>query len=234
METALELISDTEQPKRITLTELLEDYLERTRTQIEPATARGATYGMKDFVAAVGDIYADRVTYKHCERFHQYCVFSKQEFDRILTAARSPIWKVRILLAKTAGLRKDELTYEMCKCPDCNFGRGWRSTFEKAGIEAVAFRDLRSTCITEWFEQGLLPHEVQKLAGHADIRTTMKYYVGIRESLIGRARGASSAALGGDFSAHCVRGAQSGENGKDVTSTSPCAQAGYGSQSITA
>jgi hypothetical protein len=141
-EKELELISDAEQPKSLTLTELLEDYLERTRTQIEPATARAARYGMRDFVAAVGDIYADRVTYKHCERFHQYCtdrglrpasinthmkltkrifslavkrgqlqrnpfdgvrllrvpqkvvrVFSTQEFDRILAAARSPIWK---------------------------------------------------------------------------------------------------------------------------------------------
>ena len=29
---------------------------------------------MNDFIAAIGDIYSDRVTYRHCERFHQYCV----------------------------------------------------------------------------------------------------------------------------------------------------------------
>ena len=31
------------------------------------------------------------------------------EFERILAAARSPIWKARILLAKTAGLRRGEI-----------------------------------------------------------------------------------------------------------------------------
>ncbi|GAH03959.1 unnamed protein product [marine sediment metagenome] len=36
-EKELELISDAEQPEKMKLTELLEDYLERTRTQIEPS-----------------------------------------------------------------------------------------------------------------------------------------------------------------------------------------------------
>ena len=107
---------------------------------------------------------------------------------------------------------KDRLGHEMCKCPDVNFGRTWKLILKKAGIEEAAFRALRSTCITEWFEKGLLPHEVQKLAGHADIRTTMHYYVGIRESLIDRARGASSAALSEDSSALSVRGSQNGRN----------------------
>ena len=98
----------------------------------------------------------------------------------------------------------------MCQCPDVNFGRNSKLILKKAGIEDAAFRALRSTCITEWFEKGLLPHEVQKLAGHADIRTTMHYYVGIRESLIDRARGASSAALSEDSSALSVRAIQNG------------------------
>jgi len=347
-EKELELISDAEQPEKMKLTELLEDYLERTRTQIEPSTAKAAKYCMKDFIVAVGDIYADRVTYKYCERFHQYCVdkglrpasvnthirlvkrifslavkrgqleqnpfdgipllkvpkkpirlFSKDEFERILVAAGSPIWKARILLAKTAGLRRGEilnltlndidfakgkviaqpkedtqytwrwvvkdkdirelplvddaaqllvniqtelpegqpylllpsrryqylmslkargeLKYEACKCPDGNFGRSWRTIFKKADIEGGTFHDLRSTCITEWLEKGLMPHEVKELAGHADINTTMNYYVGIRESLIERARGASSAALGKNFSAHFVRAAQNGKNGEKQT-----------------
>ena len=342
-EKELELQRDAEQPKKMTLSELLEDYLDRTRTQIEPSTARAATYCMDNFIAAVGDVYADRVTYKQCERFGQYCadrglrpasvnmhikltkhifslavkrgqllqnpfkgvplikvpkkvvrLLSPDEFERILAAAPSAIWKARILLAKTAGLRRGEvlnltlsdvdfakgkvlvqpkedtkhtwrwvvkdkdrrevplvdevaqllidiqtelpegqpylllspqryrhltnlkargeLTYEMCKCPDANLGRNWKLILKKAGIEDAAFRALRSTCITEWFEKGLLPHEVQKLAGHADIRTTMHYYVGIRESLIDRARGASSAALSEDSSALFVRGSQNGRN----------------------
>jgi len=71
-EKELELISEAKQTKRIKLSEFLEDYLERTRTQIELSTAKGAKYCMKDFVAAVGNIYADSITYKHCERFQQY------------------------------------------------------------------------------------------------------------------------------------------------------------------
>ena len=224
-------------------------------------------------------------------------IFSKDEFERIMAVARSSIWKARILLAKTAGLRRGEilnltvkdvdfakgrimvqpkedtkhtwrwvvkdkdrrevplvdkaakllidlqnelpdaqpylllpnrrykylmglkargkLKSELCKCPDDNFGRSWQTIFRKAGIEDGTFHDLRSTCVTEWLEQGLMPHEVKELAGHADINTTMNYYVGIRESLIDRARGASSAALGEDSSAHLVRAAQNGKNSKE-------------------
>ena len=65
-----------------------------------------------------------------------------------------------------------------------------------------------------------MPHEARELAGHADINTTMNYYVGIRESLIDKARGASSAAFGEDFSALSVRATQNGTNGrKQATST---------------
>jgi integrase len=139
-EKQIELVSNAEQPEKMRLSELLEDYLQRTRTQIEPSTARAARYGMGDLIASVGNIHADRVTYKHCERFHQYCadrglrpasvnthiklakrifslavkrgqlqqnpfigvpllkvpkkvvrVFSKDEFERILAAVRSPV-----------------------------------------------------------------------------------------------------------------------------------------------
>ena len=53
-----------------------------------------------------------------------------------------------------------------------------------------------------------MPHEVQRLAGHASIETTMKYYVGIRESMIDRARRASVAALGQDFIANSLQAPQ--------------------------
>ena len=36
-------------------------------------------------------------------------LFSNDEFERILAAARQPIWKARLLLAKTAALRKGEV-----------------------------------------------------------------------------------------------------------------------------
>jgi integrase len=93
------------------------------------------------------------------------------------------------------------------------FGGGRPRVPDRKAMDGT-FHGLRSTCITEWLEQGLMPHEVKELAGHADINTTMNYYVGIRESLIDRARGASSAALGEDSSAHFVRATQSGTNGK--------------------
>ena len=47
-----------------------------------------------------------------------------------------------------------------------------------------------------------MPYEVQRLAGHSGIETTMNYYVGIRESMIDRAWQASSAALGTGFGTH--------------------------------
>jgi len=73
---------------------------------------------------------------------------------------------------------------------------------KRVGIEDLAFHDLCATCITEWFEQGMMPHEVMYLAGHSGIDTMMNYYVGIRQSIIERARAASQRALGKDFGSH--------------------------------
>ena len=324
------------EPRSLTLKELLEDYLERTRTQIEESTALSAAYRMKDLIAAVGNIRSDAVTYRHAERFQQYCmdkglspasanthikmvkrIFSlavkrgqleknpfdgipllkvprgmvrlvtEKEFRRILSAAEDPIWEARILLAKTSGLRRGEilnltindvevakekiivqpksdtpctwrwvvkdkerreaplvekaaklliilqenmpdghpyffLTSEryqnlmqlkatsglidrVAKCPDNNFRRNWNVICKHAGVENATFHDLRATCVTEWFEQGMMPHEIQRLAGHSSIETTMKYYVGFRETMIDRARMASSAALDGDSVANLLQ-----------------------------
>ncbi len=76
---------------------------------------------------------------------------------------------------------------------------------KRAAIESVTFHDLRATCITEWLEQGMMPHEIQRLTGHSSIETTMKYYVGFRETMIGRARLASSAALDGESVANLLQ-----------------------------
>ena len=300
--------------------------MEQTRTQIEPSTAESAAYRMKDLISAIGNKFADEVTYNHCERFQQHCIkrdlspasvnthikmvkrifslavkrgqleknpfngfplmkvpqkairlLSQNEIQRLLTAAKDPVWKAKIMLSKTASLRRGEvlnltindidfdkgkvivqpkpdtdstwrwvvkdkerrelpliesvaqlladiiaglpegqpylflsaeryahllmlkksgkLIDRVAKCPEANFRRGWKLICKRAGVEGVTFHDLRATCITEWFEQGMMPHEVQRLSGHASIDTTVKYYVGIRESMIDRAREASSAAL---------------------------------------
>ena len=66
-----------------------------------------------------------------------------------------------------------------------------------------------------------MPHEIKELAGHTDINTTMNYYVGISESLVNRARDASSTALEEDFSALSVCAVQNSENGnKEAVSKS--------------
>ena len=338
-------------PMRMKLSELLEDYLERTRTQVEPSTAASAAYRMKDFIAANGNIFADSVRFRNCEKFQQYCIdrglspasvnthikmvrrifslavkrgqleknpfdgislmkvpqkmvrlINENEFRRLITVAQNPLWKARILIAKTSGLRRGEVLnltvndvdfakskiivqpkpdsdytwrwvvkdkerrelplieevaklltaiqlelpekqpyfflppdrYEymmklkttgrlidrVAKCPDNNFRRNWMLICKKAGVEGVTFHDLRSTCITEWFEQGMMPHEAQRLAGHQSIETTMRYYVGIRESMIDRAREASSAALGTDFGTHLARTPQNthSSNEKELAS----------------
>ncbi|KKK79622.1 hypothetical protein LCGC14_2831660, partial [marine sediment metagenome] len=146
------------EPDSMKLSELLDDYLRRTRTQIEVSTANSAAYRMTDFIAAVGNINADIVTYRHVEGFQQYCIdkglspasanthikmvkrifslavkrgqleknpfdgipllkvpqglvrlITEQEFFRVLNAAQEPIWKARILLGKTTGLRRGEI-----------------------------------------------------------------------------------------------------------------------------
>lgn len=77
------------------------------------------------------------------------------------------------------------------RVPDQGFDHEFRRMADQAGIRSVSFHDLRRTCITEWMESGLMPHEVRILAGHADIETTMKYYVATRRTMIDRARKAS-------------------------------------------
>ena len=76
-------------------------------------------------------------------------------------------------------------------CPDEN-DRPWRRILDVTGIVGT-FHDLRRTCITQWilgtpYEKGLPIHEVKKLAGPADIKTTLEYYSGVRADVIDRAR----------------------------------------------
>lgn len=323
------------EPSRLRLDKLLADYLEQTRTQIETSTADSAAYRMTDMITAIGNKYADEISYRDCEKFQQYCsdkglspasvnthikmvkrIFSlavkrgqldknpfdglpllkvprkpirlinQDEYEKIIHFAPTPIWKARLMLAKTAGLRRGEtlnltvndvdfakgkiivqakdttkqtwrwvvkdkdrrelpLTAEVAqlliniqaellegypylllpperydylielsndeklidrigKCPDNNFRRSWQNICKKAGVKDATFQNLRATCITEWLEKGMMPHEVQRLAGHSSIDTTMNYYVGIRESMIDRARKASSSGLESKSVAHLL------------------------------
>ena len=106
----------------------------------------------------------------------------------------SPERYQHMIYLKRAGKLKDRVA----KCPDNNFRRNWLHLCSKAKVEDSTFHDLRATCITEWLEQGVMPHEVQRLAGHSSIETTMRYYVGIRDEMIDKARQASEVALSQD------------------------------------
>ena len=280
--------------KTMILNELLDDYLERTRTQIESSTANLAKIYFKSFIGVIGNKNIADITYGDCEKYQQYCIdsglkpatansrkamvsrvfsltvkrgqldknpfiglrkmkvpknkiriYSNDEFERILNATSSKIWKARLLLAKTAGLRrgeilnltvddidferdlltvqpKEETAYtwrwqvkdkdrrelplipaltkllaeiqlelpdgqpylligtdrfqwmqslmksgklkdELRRCPENNFERQWRGIKKRAGIKSGEFHDFRRTCITEWAEGGLHPHEVNDL-----------------------------------------------------------------------
>ncbi len=81
-------------------------------------------------------------------------------------------------------------------CPDENFTKPFRRISRRAEVKRCTFHDLRRTCITEWLEGGLQPHEVMRLAGHSDVTTTMRYYVATRRSLINKAREASQTVIG--------------------------------------
>lgn len=59
-----------------------------------------------------------------------------------------------------------------------------------AEIDVGCFHDLRVSAICNWLAAGVNPHEVQKLAGHADLTTTMAHYALVDESALDRARDA--------------------------------------------
>jgi len=71
--------------------------------------------------------------------------------------------------------------------PDENF-RPFKRILDRAGIGNGCFHDLRKTAITKWLLAGLAPQEVRKLAGHADIQTTMTFYAACRNDIVYRAR----------------------------------------------
>lgn len=60
-----------------------------------------------------------------------------------------------------------------------NLQRGFRRIVEKAGVEYCSIHDLRRTFISHLAMEGASAAVVKKLAGHASIRTTQKYYTRI-------------------------------------------------------
>ena len=80
-----------------------------------------------------------------------------------------------------------------------NVWRDFQMLFKRAGVTPYEkpFHSLRKTCITDW--AGKFPaHVVKEWAGHADIRTTLKYYLKVSESEYDRAAGLTSEAKPSD------------------------------------
>lgn len=57
-----------------------------------------------------------------------------------------------------------------------NLGRTWRRIVRKAMVLGLSIHDLRRTYITRQIQAGTPLPTVQRLAGHADIKTTLKFY----------------------------------------------------------
>ncbi len=76
-----------------------------------------------------------------------------------------------------------------------NFKRDFDLILHRAGISDGEFHDLRRTAICNWFEEGMSEFDVMKLAGHADFRTTHRFYLRVRDDLVQRARRATKRGL---------------------------------------
>lgn len=70
------------------------------------------------------------------------------------------------------------LSRRVRNCPDSNFDTTFRALCIQAGIQRGErdFHDLRKTAITNWTRiPGLAPQDVQALARHSSLKTTMRY-----------------------------------------------------------
>ena len=91
--------------------------------------------------------------------------------------------------------RQGRWTLSDGRCPVNNFNKHFEKLQRRAAVDHGEFHDLRRTCITRWFENGLSEFDVMKLAGHSDFQTTHRFYLAVRRDLVDRARRASVAAM---------------------------------------
>jgi hypothetical protein len=68
---------------------------------------------------------------------------------------------------------------------------------KRAGIGKYTLHDLRRSCITNWARKGLPIHVTQQLAGHADIKTTQKFYLSVQDDDLRAARRAQQQIIKG-------------------------------------
>jgi integrase len=96
-----------------------------------------------------------------------------------------------------------------------NFCPDFRRILRTAGVETGTFHDLRRTAICNWFKEGMREYDVMKLAGHADFKTTHKYYLRVHDDLVDRARQATARGLCKNLLQSCCSGDLSPQTGKD-------------------
>jgi integrase len=91
---------------------------------------------------------------------------------------------------------KDKWTYSDSRTKVItNFTWYFNKILRKARVEEGQFHDLRRTAICNWFREGLKELDVMRLAGHADFKTTHRYYLRVRDDLVDRAREATARGL---------------------------------------
>lgn len=108
--------------------------------------------------------------------------------------------------------RENRWTLSDGRCPINNFKARFDRLLRLAKCERGTFHDLRRTCISRWFENGLCEFDIMKLAGHSDFATTHRFYLAVRHDLIEKARAASSSAMAHDFVTHPSRACHSPAN----------------------
>ena len=81
--------------------------------------------------------------------------------------------------------RQGALTERERLTPDSGFDSAFGRIRQRAGLTQGTYHDLRRTCLTRWSRiPGLSIGDLHKLAGHAEIETTMKYYIGVRADVL--------------------------------------------------
>lgn len=76
-----------------------------------------------------------------------------------------------------------------------NFKPNFEKILRRASVRIRRFHDLRNTAITSWFRNGMSEYDVRKLAGHADFKTTHRFYLAVADDLIDQVRETSGAGV---------------------------------------
>jgi integrase len=95
-----------------------------------------------------------------------------------------------------------------------NFKRQFDRIVAMAHIDSGTFHDVRKTAITNWLRQGLSEYDVMTLAGHADFKTTHRFYLAVADDLMQRARQATVYEVGPELLEKCCR--------KSLQNVHPC------------